>query len=57
MGIITAKEEDTVLFAAYSPDGAGAIGRVLALIYASPFEGAPTGNDDMLLKTLKIRRA
>jgi hypothetical protein len=56
MGTITTKEGDTVIFAAYSPDGAGAIGRILALVYASAFEGAPTEDDDMLLKTLKIRR-
>lgn len=57
VGIIKTKDGDTVIFAAYSPDGAGIIGNVLALVYASPFEGAPIENGDMLLKTLKIQRA
>lgn len=57
VGFITTKDGDTVIFAAYSPDGAGIIGNVLALVYASPFEGAPIENGDQLLKTLKIQRA
>lgn len=56
VGTITTKEGETVIFAAYSPDGAGMYGNVLALITALPFDGAPTENGDMFLKTLKIRR-
>ena len=56
VGTIKTEKGDTVIFAAYSPDGTGISGKVLALVYASPFEGAPTENGDMLLKTLKIQR-
>ena len=57
VGTIKTENGDTVIFAAYSPDGTGISGKVLVLVYASPFEGAPTENGDMFLSTLKIQRA
>jgi hypothetical protein len=56
VGTIKTENGDMVIFAAYSPDGIGISGKVLALVYGSPFEGAPTENGDMLLNTLKIQR-
>ena len=54
VGTIKTENGDTAIFAAYSPDGTGISGKVLVLVYASPFERAPTENGDMLLKTLTI---